>query len=138
MTMLQIVLTIALSAIAVFVGACVVGSENTPRSDPFTLNDAAVAEDMLTVSVSYAGGCRLHEFRLLTADGFMESDPVQLRIDLIHDANGDRCLAWITEQHSFDLSDVKARWREAYRQESGIVQLRLRDAPDDEALRYRF
>ena len=42
------------------------------------------------------------------------------------------------EQHSFDLSDIKARWREAYRRESGVVQLRLRDAVDDEALLYRF
>lgn len=86
--MLQVVRTIALSATAVLVGACI-GSENTPGSDPFTLNDAAVAEDVLAVSVSYAGGCRVHEFRLLTAGGFMESDPVQLRIDIIHDANGD-------------------------------------------------
>ena len=97
-----------------------------------------MTDDVLMVSVSYAGGCRAHGFRLLTADSFMESDPVQLRITLIHDGNGDRCLAWITEQHAFDLSDVKARWRAAYRRESGVVQLRLKDAVDDEALLYRF
>ena len=127
-----------LSAVVVLLGACVIGGRSNPTSDPFTLNSAAVTDDTLTVSVSYAGGCRDHEFRLLKADSFMESDPVQLRITIVHDGNGDRCEAWITEQHSFDLSDIKARWRAAYRRESGVVQLRLRDAVDDEALLYRF
>ncbi len=127
-----------LAAVVVLLGACVFRGESTPTSDPFTLNSAAVTGDVLTVSVSYAGGCRHHEFRLLKDDSFMESDPVQLRITLIHDGNGDRCEAWITEQHSFDLGDVKARWRAAYRRDSGVVQLRLRDAVDDEALLYRF
>ena len=127
-----------LAAVVVLLGACVLRGRGTPTSDPFTLNGAAVTGDVLMVSVSYAGGCRDHEFRLHKADSFMESDPVQLRITLIHDGNGDRCEAWITEQHSFDLSDIKARWREAYRQESGVVQLRLRDAVDAEALLYRF
>ena len=125
-------------AVVVLLGACVFRGEGTLTSDPFTLNSAAVADDMLTVSVSYSGGCRDHEFHLHKDDRFMESDPVQLRIALIHDGNGDRCLAWITEQHSFDLSEIKAQWREAYRRESGSVQLRLRDAVDDEALLYRF
>ncbi len=127
-----------LSAVVVLLGACVLRGDSTPTSDPFTLNSAAVIGDVLTVSVSYAGGCRHHEFQLLKDDAFMESDPVQLRITLIHDGNGDRCEAWITEQHSFDLGDVKARWRAAYRRDSGVVQLRLRDAVDDEALLYRF
>ena len=127
-----------LSAVIVILGACAIGGRSNPTSDPFTLNSAAVADDMLTVSVSYSGGCRDHEFHLHKADSFMESDPVQLRITLIHDGNGDRCLAWITEQHSFDLSDIKARWQAAYRRESGVVQLRLRDAVDDAALLYRF
>ena len=127
-----------LAAMVVLLGACVLRGPGTPTSDPFTLNGAAVTGDVLMVSVSYAGGCRDHEFRLLTADSFMESDPVQLRITIVHDGNGDRCEAWITEQRSFDLSDIKARWQAAYRRESGVVQLRLRDAVDDAALLYRF
>ncbi len=115
-----------------------IGGKSTPTSDPFTLNNATVTDDVLTVSVSYGGGCRDHEFHLHKADRFMESDPVQLGIAVIHDGNGDRCEAWITEQHSFDLSEIKAQWRDAYRRESGSVQLRLRDAVGDEALLYRF
>lgn len=124
--MLQIVRTIALSATAVLVGACIVGSENTPRSDPFMLNDAAVAEDVLTVSVSYAGGCRSTSSAFSRPTGswspILSNSGLTSSMTPTVTAVWPR-LAWITEQHSFDLSDIRARWREAYRQESGIVQL---------------
>lgn len=99
------------------------------QSDRFLLNTAAVAGDILTVEVSYGGGCREHVFTLAADDTFMESDPVQLRMTLIHDANEDPCQRWVTEERRFDLSPVKNRFREIYDQDSGTIHLNLSPAP---------
>ena len=42
-----------------------------------------IADDTLTLTVSYGGGCETHDFTLVASDVFMESYPVQL-LSLIH------------------------------------------------------
>ena len=80
--------------------------------------------------MSFAGGCREHAFTLVIGDSFAESSPVQLPAVLKHDANGDRCEAWLTETHVFDLDLIRNRYREAYGAGAGTVVLQLRGAPD--------
>ena len=84
------------------------------EGDPYDLNSAAITGHALTVSVSFAGGCQEHAFTLVIGDSFAESSPVQLSAVLKHDANGDRCEAWLTETHVFDLDLIRSRYREAY------------------------
>ena len=109
------------------------------ETDPFTLNAAAVSGNILTVSVSYSGGCRSHLFVLTAADSFRESSPVQLPMVLTHDANEDPCEAYPTRQLRFDLAPIRERYRAAYGQDSGTVLLLFHPAPAaDQPLVYQF
>ncbi len=98
-------------------------------ADDYELHAAGVTGGTLAVTLSYSGGCRTHRFTLVAAEGFMESDPVQLALTIAHDADGDACEAWITEEYRFLLDPIKARYRAAYRTESGTVVLGLDRAP---------
>ncbi|MDE0682744.1 MAG: hypothetical protein OXI63_07510 [Candidatus Poribacteria bacterium] len=106
-------------------------------TDEYALNSATITDDMLNISVSYSGGCEDHQFTLVASDTFLESFPVQLHVSIAHDANGDPCEAYPTENYRFDLTPVKAMYQAAYRQEAGTILLRLKDAPDGELI-YEF
>ena len=106
-------------------------------TDEYALNSATITEDMLDISVSYSGGCEDHEFTLVASDTFLESFPVQLHVFIAHDANGDTCEAYPTENYRFDLTSIKTMYQEAYRQEAGTIILRLKNAPDGELV-YEF
>ena len=116
------------------------GSTADLQSDPFALNSASVTGTVLTISVSYSGGCRNHEFVLTAAESFQESSPVQLPVVLTHEDNDDPCEAYPTEQRRFDLTPVKERYQAAYGQDSGTVLLLLQPLPlaDDPPLVYQF
>ncbi len=98
--------------------------------DDYELNAAAVRGDTLAVTVSYSGGCRAHLFTLVAAEAFMESDPVQLAAAIVHDADGDPCEAYPTEDYHFILDPVKARYKAAYGSGPGTIVLGLDRAPD--------
>ena len=89
-----------------------------------------IEDDTLTITVSYSGGCEDHEFTLVASDAFMESYPVQLQVSLAHDANNDLCRGYPTEAYAFDLTPIKALYREVYQEDSGTIVLLLRDAPE--------
>ena len=99
-------------------------------TDDYALNAATIVGDTLTLNVSYSGGCESHDFTLVAAQEFMESDPVQLRVTLAHDANNDACEAYPTEDYHFDLGEIKTLYQEAYQQKAGTIVLRLAGAPD--------
>jgi len=106
--------------------APVVLGGDSRQTDAFQLGSAVVDGDVLAIEVSYAGGCRNHEFLLLAARSFQVlSDSVRLAITLIHNANGDPCEAFLTEQLRFDLDSVKRLYQETYRRDTGTVYLRL-------------
>ncbi|RKU14262.1 hypothetical protein C6502_01330 [Candidatus Poribacteria bacterium] len=110
-------------------------STNAWDSDEFVLQQAVITNDSLDVTVSYSGGCQDHIFNLVSSGMFLESDPVQMPLVLIHNANNDRCEAWITEDHSFDLTPIKELYQDAYHQSTGIINILLKDAG---ALTYQF
>ncbi len=105
--------------------------------DPYEINAATISGDVLSVSVSFSGGCEAHEFTLGLSDGFLESNPVQLWAWLLHDAKGDSCEAYPTEERQFDLTPIKARYRQAYQQQEGVVIILLEGAPEG-SLVYEF
>lgn len=113
---------------------------STPETwgtDAYTINAATLRGDILTVNVSYSGGCETHEFTLVAEERFLESLPVQLRVSLSHNANGDRCEALITEDYHFDLTPLKEVYQTGYRKDTGTIILRLKDAPPSD-LAYAF
>ena len=106
-------------------------------TDAYTLNSATITDGILDVSASFSGGCKEHQLTLVVSDTFLESFPVQLRVSLAHNANGDACEAWLTNNYRFDLTPIKTKYQKAYRQEAGTIVLQLKDAPDG-ALVYEF
>ncbi|MCY3711964.1 MAG: hypothetical protein OXH02_01605 [Gemmatimonadetes bacterium] len=106
-------------------------------TDDYELNAAAVRGDTFAVSVSYSGGCRAHRFTLVAAEAFMESDPVKLDIAIAHDADGDPCEAYPTEDYHFILDPIKARYKASYGSGPGTIVLGL-DRASDGSLVYTF
>ena len=106
-------------------------------NDPYELEAASITGDTLTITASYGGGCRAHQFTLVASAAFMESDPVQLRVSLRHNANGDPCRAYLTETYDFDLTPIKTRYQDSYLQGAGTIVLRLDKAPDADLV-YQF
>ena len=98
-------------------------------TDTYVINAATVEDGTLRVNVSYSGGCETHAFTLVAEPRFLESLPVQLRVSLAHNANGDTCEAWITEDHVFDLTPLKEVYQKGYQTDTGTIVLRLKDAP---------
>ena len=105
--------------------------------DPYVVNSAAVDGHELTLEVSYAGGCERHDFTLVISSRFLESDPVQLRAVLAHEANGDTCEAWITESIDFDLALVRTRYQQFYGPGAGTVVLLIAGVSGDDLV-YEF
>lgn len=104
------------------------------ESDPYELeidgDDKPVIEnDTLTLTVSYSGGCKIHDFTLVTDGSFMESDPVQLVVALTHDDNGDTCEAYSQYRYAFDLTRIQTWYQETYGMDEGSIILHLRYLP---------
>ena len=76
-------------------------------SDAYELIAADIADDSLTATISYGGGCRDHAFTLVLSDAVMMMDPVRLPARLVHEADRDPCEAWLTETVEFDLTPVR-------------------------------
>ncbi len=103
--------------------------------DPFTINKATLKGDLLKIKVSYSGGCKEHDFVLISS-GFMESYPVQVNLILSHNANNDSCEAWLTEELSFDLSPLKQAYQQGYLEDSATIIMHLEGTED--AINYQF
>ena len=106
-------------------------------TDAYIINAATIEADTLHINVSYTGGCETHAFTLVAEPRFLESFPVQLRVSLAHNANGDTCEASLTEAHSFDLTPIKEVYQKSYRTDHDTIVLRLKDAPPSR-LNYEF
>lgn len=82
-------------------------SPDSIRLDPFDLESIEIVEDIITLNITYGGGCKEHCFSLYMSPAvFLESYPVQANLYLRHDSNGDQCEALINEDISFNLSPV--------------------------------
>lgn len=94
--------------------------------DPTTIEDARIEDQTLLLDVAYGGGCEAHEFVLCWPDqSFMESEPVQVQLELYHDANGDSCEAWLSETLELDLAPLAQAWRDSYGGEGGQMTVHV-------------
>jgi hypothetical protein len=93
-------------------------------ADGASIENVRIVGDLIKLTVSYSGGCRRHVFKLFGSTGFMESLPVQARLFLSHDGNGDMCEALIRDELVFDLSSLKRSYKKAY-SDDGPVLLRI-------------
>jgi len=74
---------------------------------PFEITKATIKGDILTLDVSYSGGCKEHSFSLHGTKMYMKSMPPKLGIFLEHDSNDDTCRELKTEQLNFNISEIK-------------------------------
>ena len=102
-------------------------NSNGPQwpADPVTIQSAVVKGDSLELSVSFGGGCRDHEFVLLSDAAWMESYPVQVGVRLAHDANGDNCKALLSRLLRFNLGPLRSAYQNSYQSSTGIIRLRI-------------
>jgi len=109
--------------------------QNAPR-DPYTIENVDLKFDTLILNITYGGGCKTHEFALITTATFIESNPVQVNILLSHNANNDKCLALFYETMAFNLLALKKSWQEAYKETSGTIIIHLEGV--EEPITYQF
>jgi hypothetical protein len=96
---------------------------------------ASIDGDTLHVSVAYGGGCEAHEWSLCWPDqSFMESDPVQVGLEIWHGGPDDMCDAYLSEELEFDLAPLKQAWKDSYGDGPGIILIGVAG----ESLEYSF
>jgi hypothetical protein len=78
------------------------------KGDAITINASKVVGDSLYVDVQYSGGCKTHEFKMITNGNFFKSLPPQLPLFLEHNANEDNCRALIMETLKYDLKPLRS------------------------------
>ncbi|WNG20602.1 hypothetical protein [Cystobacter fuscus] len=104
--------------------------------DSISIEGASISRDELVLDISHGGGCGEHMYGLSWDGSFAESNPVQARLILLHDSHGDMCLALLHKKLHVDLTPMKERWREQYRREHGVIELRFADSTA--TARYEF
>lgn len=71
------------------------------------INNAVIADSILTLSVSYNGGCQDHKFELVGSKIVQKSMPPIRGVILVHHANNDDCRELINEDIKFNVSAFK-------------------------------
>lgn len=107
-----------------------------PR-DPFSLADVTSNEHVLTMEVTYGGGCGQHRMDLVAWGGWLESFPVQVNGLVTHDDGDDACDAIVTEERVFDLRPLHDAYVDAYGpigSERPTVVLRLREPASNNSI----
>ena len=74
---------------------------------PATIDTAFITGDILTLKVSYSGGCTEHDFELVTFKAYKKSMPPQLDVVLVHNPNGESCRSMVEETLQFDIKDAR-------------------------------
>jgi hypothetical protein len=119
-----------------------IASIGSARMDPAEILRAEIAGDELRLDVQYGGGCAQHHLSLLHEGVFLESNPVQARLHLAHDAQGDRCRALIGRSLAFDLTPLKRAYQSSYQTSRGVIILHVvapgSARPHQPSLRYEF
>lgn len=76
-------------------------------SYPYTLDSISIKSDTLNVMVKYSGGCNDHCFNIFWQGMVMDSYPVQVGLELLHNGNGDMCDGYLIKTLTFDLNTLK-------------------------------
>jgi hypothetical protein len=95
------------------------------RTDPYVLRSALVRDHVLSLEVSYTGGCRPHAFQLGSTGWSPTEHGVEVDLVLAHDAGGDDCKALVREHLTFDLDPLAAACSDELAEARGLVVLRL-------------
>jgi hypothetical protein len=112
------------------------GPNDAWPSDPLAIEAARIQGDTLVATITHGGGCRDHDYRVVASTAWMESFPVQVLARISHDAHADACRALLRRELRVSLAPLARAYREAYREASGSLVLRLTGSPNE--LVYKF
>jgi hypothetical protein len=103
--------------------------DNTPAysslvADPFSILNVKIENDCLKITLSYSGGCEIHEF-IMAYNELPHFGIYSGTLTLSHNAHGDMCEALITKTISYDLSPLQ-------KDESNMVRLKLVKSGDQD------
>lgn len=65
--------------------------------------------DILSITVSYSGGCEEHDFKLYFNGMYMKSLPPKITLMLYHDNKGDSCRSIVEKTLKFDIKGVREK-----------------------------
>jgi hypothetical protein len=97
------------------------------KMDIFNLKEAnLVKENILSIIVSYSGGCNEHKFILATVPRLTNTH-LNPHVNLLlgHDNNGDTCKKIVRQSLEFDLSPLKERYQKVYDLKAGSMVLHI-------------
>lgn len=80
---------------------------------PVKIQTASILGNLMTIHVSYSGGCEKHSFSLEGSTTIAKSMPAVRGIRLVHTGKKDLCKAMVMQTLTFDISSL------AYKQEKG-------------------
>ncbi len=112
------------------------GQVRAEEQDSTGLSVLSISGDTLELRFGFGGGCVEHTIGLAWDETFLDSSATRAELVPIHDAHGDRCLAYLTPKRRFDLTPVKQRWLERNQGEHGAIELRF--ARSQHTVRYEF
>jgi hypothetical protein len=76
-------------------------------ADEATIRDASIVGDSLTMLVAFGGGCKTHDFKVISNGAMMKSMPPQVNVILSHNAHEDMCEALLTQDVTVSLEPLK-------------------------------
>jgi hypothetical protein len=76
-------------------------------ADEATIRDASIVGDSLTMLVAFGGGCKAHDFKVISNGAMMKSMPPQVNVILSHNAHEDMCEALLTQDVTVSLEPLK-------------------------------
>ena len=80
------------------------------KTDEFFLEDGFIEDDILKIKVSYSGGCKKHQFSLVTKKDFQNMKNIhEINLQLFHNSNKDNCKKIVTEELFFNLLPLKTK-----------------------------
>lgn len=98
----------------------------TDNGDAITVNAVSIDGTDLVVDVTYSGGCATHAFQLCwPSQSFLESEPVQVDLEILHLDPGDKCDGKVDEDVRLSLLPLQQAYDQAYQSTTGTIDLRL-------------
>jgi hypothetical protein len=69
---------------------------------PLIIKKIRLVGNEIEINASYTGGCKTHEFNLVT-DKILDSQDPSINLNLSHDDKGDKCKRIVTDNLVFDM-----------------------------------
>jgi hypothetical protein len=73
----------------------------------YNIESVTLEKDIMTINVSYSGGCKEQSFKLISNKAFSKSLPPQVGINLVQNKNGDSCREIVRKQLKFNLRNLR-------------------------------